>query len=218
MNASERPNIKHPVEAWRMGSYLCPGCRSFVSLEGCPVLHESLCPYCNESYFIPKQLGKFWLFRNLGGGGGGAVYEAFHEDFPDKLYAVKILPPNTSKQLIGNLAYEAQVMERLRSHECIANSLAWGELNGEHYIAMDFVEGERMDYKIRRLGKLSEEEMILIMLRLIAAEVHIYNRGFLYRDMKPQNVILNGEGGAFLFDFGISKSLQICCENLLPIP
>ncbi len=204
---------QHPVQSWSVGSFLCPGCSSFVSLGDYPVLATISCPYCGADYFTPKKVGKFWLFEHLGGGGGGAVYKAYHESSTSKSYAVKILPPTSSKKLIGSLEEEAQIMERLRSHACIANSLAWGEYEGEHFIAMEFVDGERMDRKIKRLGKLSEPEMLLIILRLLAAETHIYNRGFLYRDMKPQNVILNPQMGAYLYDFGICVTIEQALDD-----
>jgi serine/threonine-protein kinase len=78
---------------------------------------------------------------------------------------------------------------------------------------MEFVHGERMDHRIKRLGKIPETEMILIMLRLLAAETHIYSRGYLYRDMKPQNVILNDRTGAVLFDFGICVSIEAALDD-----
>lgn len=211
--SNQEKATRREVEHWARGFYLCPGCRSFVSLDDYYELAIIECPYCDQEYFTPKKVGRFWLYEHLGGGGGGAVYKAYHEGYPEKDFAVKILPPNTSKKLIGSLETEAQIMEALRSHTCIANSLAWGEENGEHFIAMDFVQGERMDQKIKRLGTIPEAEMILIMLRLLAAETHIYSRGFLYRDMKPQNVILNSLTGAFLYDFGICCTIEEALDD-----
>jgi len=78
---------------------------------------------------------------------------------------------------------------------------------------MQCIDGERLDKRIQRLRKLPEVEALLIALRILAGETHIYNQGFLFRDMKPENVIVNNDG-AFLFDYGICIRVEDAYEDM----
>ncbi len=75
-------------------------------------------------------------------------------------------------------------------------------------MATQFISGERLDKRIERLGTLDDIEVILIALRLLAAETHIYNCGYLFRDLKPENVLITEDDGAFLYDYGICIKVE----------
>ena len=200
-----------PLEAFLQGTFPCTHCEGLMALEGLVPLSRVNCAYCHDETIVPLHIAGFWLFDYLGGGGMGAVYKAYHCDFPDKFYAVKILPRGKKKhhpRLVRNLQNEAAIADDLRGHACLTQALAWGFEDGEHYMAMDFIEGERMDKKIKRLGSLPENEVLLICLRLLSSMAHIYNRGYLYRDLKPHNVMLSPQEGAYLFDFGICLGVE----------
>lgn len=190
------------------GHFVCTECGKILELNKYTPLVAGQCEYCNRVNFIPMKVGDFYLVGPLGGGGMGAVYRSLRLNETVE-YAVKVLPRGgrTDADLIDNLQSEAIVAEALRSHPCLANLVEHGYEDGEHYMAMGFIKGERLDSRIERLSKLDELDVLLIGLRLLSAIAHIYNRGFLFRDMKPQNVIVCEDTGAFLFDFGICMSL-----------
>ena len=170
------------------------------------------CPKCQDMVLVPLRVAGFWLCKPLGAGGMGATYLAWREndDFADG-YAVKILPRDGkhNPRLIANLKQEADVVMALGVHPAIVHGVDSGHEGDEHYLATRFVEGERLDVRIERLRRIPEIEAIGVCLRLLGAEAHIYNQGYLFRDLKPQNIIV-GDEGAFLFDYGICETLEDC--------
>ncbi len=206
---------RHPLEAYTQGAFFCSGCKKPVGLDGFSPLEMGRCPHCDTPNFVPQKISKFWLFYPLGGGGMGAVYKAYHEDYPDNYFAIKVLPRDKKDdpELIENLTSEAEIVSDLGEHPCIINGVDAGYDAGEHYLATEFIEGERLDKRIERLGKLPENEVLLIALRLLAAETHIYNCGYLFRDMKPENVLITRDHGAYLYDYGICLNIESALEE-----
>ena len=200
----------HPVEALIDGTFTCTDCDKNAPLSGFASLEMGRCPNCKAPNFIPQKISKFWLFYPLGGGGMGAVYKAYHEDYLDSLFAVKILPRDQKDNpaLIDGLKHEAQIVEKLGEHPCMVSGVEAGHKDGEHYLATQFIDGERLDKRIERLGKLPDLEVLLIALRLLSAETHIYNRGYLFRDLKPENVLITRDHGAYLYDYGICMTVE----------
>ena len=181
-----------------------------MPLQGLSPLEMGRCKRCKTPNFVPLRISKFWLFYPLGGGGMGAVYKAYHEDYRDDFFAVKILPRDKKEDpaLIQNLPSEADHLAPLGKHPCIISGIESGYKDGEYFLATQFISGERLDKRIERLGTLPDIEVFLIALRLLAAETHIYNRGYLFRDMKPENVLITENEGAYLYDYGICISLE----------
>lgn len=198
------------VASFRAGSAPCEQCGALMPLTAGPALEMVPCPDCGAPHLLPRRLAGFWLFSPLGAGGMGAVYKAVHEDRPTAMVAVKILPRDgrTDPNLIDSLTREADITRQFSGHPCVANLVDTGCEEGEYYLATEFLAGERLDRRIARMGKLPTHEVLLLGLRLLAAEAHIYSRGYLYRDMKPENVIITEEHGAVLFDYGIAQPLH----------
>lgn len=192
----------HPAELFDTGLLTCTRCGAEIPFADEPPLSIVPCPKCEQGRnFVPMCIDEFWLFAPLGGGGMGSVYEAYVREDPTQLAAVKILPREKKNDpiLINGLRAEAATIEQLGHNPCIVSGLGSGFADNEHFLAMEYVQGERLDKRIQRLYRLPELEVILVALRLLQAETHIYNQGYLYRDMKPENVIVNRQG-AFLFD------------------
>ncbi len=197
--------LEGSVESFSRLQLVCTSCKSLVSFEGHPPLSLMTCTRCQKGYnFVPLQIDRFWLFAPLGGGGMGSVYKAHDAADTSRCAAVKILPRDkkTDPILVAGLEAESKIIVQLGSNPCIVNGLGSGFANDEYYLAMEYVEGERLDKRIQRLSRLPELEVVLVGLRLLEAETHIYNQGYLFRDMKPENIIVNDKG-AFLFDYGI---------------
>jgi serine/threonine-protein kinase len=205
----------HPLEALSQGYLQCSDCDQMLPLQQYEPLVAGKCDGCGSINFVPMRVGKFWLFYPLGGGGMGAVYKAYWEEKPDDFFAVKILPRQQTEnpRLIEALEEEAAIIGALGQHPCIVSSVGAGFVDNEHYLATTFVDGERFDKRIERLGKVPEMDVLYIALRLIAAEAHIYNRGFLFRDLKPENIIITEADGAFLFDYGICMAVKTALED-----
>lgn len=211
----KRKRDENPVEAYLRGTFRCTECGAFGDLEGLPTLAMSPCPRCETPNFIPLQMAEYWLTAPLGGGGMGAVYKGFHQDNLDRLLAIKVLPRNKlgDEKLIKALTQEFDVVTQIGTHPCIVGAVDSGWVNEEPYLVMDFIRGERLDQRINRVEKLTERDALLVGLRILSGEAYIYNRGFLFRDLKPENVICTDEEGAFLFDFGICMPLEKALHN-----
>lgn len=196
---------KHPIEYYMQGFAFCPDCGALIALNELTPLEMFHCPLCNKMSFAPKKVGNFWLFEPIGGGGMGAVYKAYHQKYQDDLFAVKILPRNQLRNTIAieALLAEAEIARDLDVFPYIACLVSSGRKDKEYYFAMEFIKGKRLDYKIEELGKIPQLDAILYLLQILAADAHIYKCGYLYRDLKPQNIIIDKTGNAILFDYGI---------------
>ena len=207
---------EHPLEAYTNGAFACTKCGRRTPLQGLTPLEMGRCSHCDMSNFVPKRINGFWLFYPLGGGGMGAVYKAYHEQFLGQFYAVKVLPREKRRdpELIHNLQSEAAIVSALGQHPCVVSGVESGYRDDEHYLATQFIEGERLDKRIERLGRLPELEVILIALRILAAEAHIYNQGYLFRDLKPENILITGTEGAYLYDYGICITIDNALKEI----
>lgn len=174
-------------------------------MKGLQELRMVECPACKAINLVPMQVGRFWLFEPLGGGGMGSVYRALSADKVDRHFAVKVLSrvEKTKPANIHALLNEARIGKLIGDHPCLVKCVDSGCENGEYYSAMDLVQGERLDKSIDRLGRLPEQQVLQIALHVLAAEQHIFKCGYLYRDLKPENIIINDEGYAILFDYGL---------------
>ncbi|HAR64734.1 MAG TPA: hypothetical protein DCR55_00755 [Lentisphaeria bacterium] len=201
------------LQLLREGKTQCLECRNEYPVGGEP-LQQHECPQCGAENLTPCNIGKYWLFGLIGGGGMGAVYQAYHEDKGHLIFALKLAPYHSEFQdkMEEALRSEYHVMQALGNHPCIASSHELCEFGDKVFVVMDYISGERLDARIHRLKQLSEVEVALLALRLISAEVHIFRSGYVFRDIKPENVILTAKG-AVLYDFGICMARPKALED-----
>jgi len=203
-------DFKPELDDLREGYVSCPGCSKRVPLSDYEGLSVVDCPFCSTPMFIPVRIKGFWLYEPLGGGGMGSVYKAMSGDAPGA-FAVKVLPRSKKHDpaLISALEREGRIWKVLGKFPHIAEVVDYGAEDDEHFIASRFVQGTRLDIYISTASRLSERQAIDILSQIIDAELHIVNCGFLYCDIKPENVIIVEETAtAKLFDFGLCVSLE----------
>ena len=208
---SNAPAPSTLLQAFSNGEIVCPACHKHAPRAGLEPCTTTKCPACGAEIFVPRLLGDYFLYALLGIGGMGAVYKAIQTSAPDNApVAVKTLSPasNGNPADISALLNEARVAELFTDSEFIAGCLAHGCVGGEYYTVSPCIEGERLDRRIQRLETLPESDVLKLALHLLAAEQHIYRRGFLFRDMKPENVIINQYGYAILLDFGLCLPVE----------
>ena len=154
-----------------------------------------------------KLRGQYRIIRLLGRGGMGAVYLA-RDLTLDREVAIKVMKTaGDREEIYGRLRREAKAAARL-SHPNIVPLHAFGDVEGTPYVVMGYVRGEPLAARLRRDGRLPEEDARRILAEVADALDHAHRQGIVHRDIKPDNVLLDDESGrALLTDFGVAKAL-----------
>ena len=199
------------IENYEKNLFECPYCRNLIHLMEKVLSDPKPCDHCKKPIMIPYKLGAFWLFQKLGGGSMGTVFKAFHGQHHRSIYAIKTLRHDQKRndRLIRALQREAQVASLFSTDPNIVNLICHGWDGDDYYMAMEFIPGETLLEKIERSGKLKELEALEIITKIIGAEKTILENGYLFRDMKPENVWLGKGNHVYVFDFGLCLPLEI---------
>lgn len=195
---------------FRRGLIPCLGCgyaNQFESAE--QPLSVFSCGRCQAPVIHPLRIRDYWLFQPLGGGGMGSVYKAIQEQ-TGREFAVKVLSREGRRNpdFIQAMVREATAGQAIGSHPNLVAHLECGEENGEYFIVSEFASGDRLDQLIEHHGPLPERTAVAICRQLLEAEMHICQHGYLFRDMKPENVLYVLETQEVrLLDFGLCLPL-----------
>lgn len=149
--------------------------------------------------------GRYAVERELGRGGMGIVFLA-RDIALDRLVAIKLLPPAlaTSTDRRARFLREARTAARL-SHPNIVPIHSVEESDGLVFFVMGYIAGETLGGRIRRLGRLPAAEVSAVMREVAWALAYAHRQGVVHRDVKPENILLEREGGrAMVTDFGIA--------------
>ena len=136
------------------------------------------------------------------------VYCAYDTQL-ERMVALKILHEHFSEDedYVERFRREARAAAQL-SHPGIVTVIDRGEEDGRQFIVFEFVEGETLKDLVERGGPLPIRRALEIALEVGRALAFAHQQGLIHRDIKPQNVLLNGEGTAKVTDFGIARSLE----------
>jgi serine/threonine protein kinase len=154
------------------------------------------------------ELGRYRIEDVLGRGGQATVYVA-HEGPTGRRLALKVLSAEFSHDATvrARLEREAEAVRAL-DHPAIVAVLDTGEVEGNVYISMPLVEGPSLQAEISREGGIEPVRLVRILRQVAAGLDHAHERGMVHRDVKPANVLLDGEDRAYLTDFGLAKVAQ----------
>jgi serine/threonine protein kinase/formylglycine-generating enzyme required for sulfatase activity len=104
---------------------------------------------------------------------------------------------------VRRLQREARAAATL-DHPHICAVYEVGEADGRPFIAMQYVEGQPLDERVRR-GPITVDETLSIAMQVVDALAEAHGRGVLHRDIKPANIMINARGDAKVMDFGLAK-------------
>ncbi len=157
-------------------------------------------------------IGSYRVLRKLGEGGMGAVYVAEHALIGRKA-AIKVLLPSLSanQDIVQRFFNEARAATAIQDAGIVQIFDFGYHTDGSAYIVMEYLEGETLDARLRRLGRLHPHDAVRIMRQSAGSLAAAHSRGIIHRDLKPENIFLvrdaevaGGERPKIL-DFGIAK-------------
>jgi serine/threonine protein kinase/Tfp pilus assembly protein PilF len=151
-----------------------------------------------------SKLGRYEIRSQLGAGGMGEVYLA-QDTKLDRKVALKILPQEFAedKDRMSRFVREAKSASAL-NHPNIITIHEIGEINGTHFIATEYIEGETLQTRLKGQS-LSLKSTLEIALQVASALDAAHRAGIVHRDIKPDNVMVRDDGIVKVLDFGLVK-------------
>lgn len=161
----------------------------------------------DEGRFLPGTVlaGRYRVIALLGRGGMGEVYRATDIKLGQAV-ALKFVSEakahdtRVQSRLLGEVRLARQV-----SHPNVCRVHDIGEIEGQPYISMEYVDGENLGALLRRIGRLPADKATEIGRKLCAGLAAAHDRGVLHRDLKPSNIMIDGRGQVLITDFGLAK-------------
>ena len=193
------------------GTRFCGRCAAPLRAEGGPpAATETLRTPIRELTTGSTFARRYQVIEELGKGGMGRVYKVFDTEVREKL-ALKLLNPD--------IASDADTIERFRNelrlartvshrHICRMHDLGREEETGTYFITMEYVPGEDLKSLIHRIGALPVGKAVTIARQAAEGLAEAHRLGVVHRDLKPQNIMIDREGGARIMDFGIARSVK----------
>ena len=153
------------------------------------------------------RFGKYELRGELGRGGMGVVFRAYHPEL-DRMVALKMLTASgfASPDQRRRFAQEARLVSRIR-HPHIVTVHDVGEFGGQPYFTMDIVSGASVATHLQH-GPIPIDRAVAWMIMIAKAVDHLHANGVIHRDLKPSNVMLDECEEPCLLDFGLARALD----------
>jgi serine/threonine protein kinase len=161
---------------------------------------------------VGQIIGKYRVVRLLGEGGMGVVFEGVRDDIGGRA-AVKLLHAELARNTdVATRFFNEARAANLIDHPSIVRIFDYGTLpDGRAYLSMEYLEGEALSSRIRRLRRIGQSEVLRLGRQIAAALAAAHEKRVIHRDLKPANVMIvrdpEAPGGerAKLLDFGIAK-------------
>jgi WD40 repeat protein/predicted Ser/Thr protein kinase len=155
-------------------------------------------------------LGDYALLEKLGKGGMGVVYRA-RQVSADRIVALKIIRPDKLDELVPakrqewleRFRREAKVAARIQSDD-VVTVYEVGEIAGEHFYSMRYVDGGSLAELIHN-GPLDSRRAAKYLQKMASAVAAVHAVGIVHRDIKPRNILIDGNDRPYLSDFGLAK-------------
>jgi serine/threonine protein kinase len=148
-----------------------------------------------DQYDIKKELGR---------GGMAIVYKAVQQNLGREV-ALKVLPQGMThdRKMLERFHREAQSAAQL-NHPHIVTIFDEGEINGVHYMAMEYLQGRNLHAIIKEKGPVSPKQAVSLIAPVAEALGYAHEEGTVHRDVKSSNVMVTDVGRPVLMDFGIA--------------
>lgn len=190
---------------------LLAACPELASALDCLERLKGLAPEVEEAPLLlgrpPREFGGYEILDEIGRGGMGVVYRA-RQVALDRIVALKMILGSqlASAEHVRRFQTEARSAARLR-HPNIVPIHEVGEYCGQHFFAMEYIEGESLASRLAR-EPMKIETGVQIVAAVARAVAHLHREGLIHRDLKPGNILLDLEGRPYVTDFGLAKVLS----------
>ncbi len=153
--------------------------------------------------------GRYELEQLVGAGGMSSVFRA-HDRVLERTVALKVLHERLVAQgdVVERFRREAKLVAGLSHHNIVA-VIDRGEHESRPFIVFEYIAGENLKQLVGRTGPLPVERALELAIQVARGLAFAHEKGFVHRDVKPQNVLLNGDGEAKVTDFGIARALSV---------
>lgn len=154
---------------------------------------------------LGETLGSYYIKDRLGQGGMGAVYLA-RDMALERMVALKVLLPRFADddEFVARFQREARASAKL-NHPNIVQVYTVDVESDPPYMAMEYIEGEALESRIRRETRLPWQQALNVLAQVASALACAHEAGIIHRDIKPGNVLVDKKGRIRVTDFGIAK-------------
>ena len=176
---------------------------SFMKTPALDMEAQALADEQNES-LAGRRIGHHEIVALLCAGGMGVVYLA-HDTRLGRKVALKLLPPlfTNDAERLRRFQREARAVSAL-NHPNILTIYEIGQADGRHFISTEYIDGLTLRQRMERT-QMSLGEKLDVVLQVAGALAEAHAAGIIHRDVKPENIMLRGDGLAKVLDFGIAK-------------
>jgi len=146
------------------------------------------------------------IVEEIGRGGMGVVYKAYQQS-TKRVVALKVMLDGPFASETGRRRFEREVelIAQLK-HPNIVTIYESGILSGKYYLAMDCIDGQRLD-AFASIRQLSVKNILAMFATVCDASNYAHQRGVIHRDLKPTNILVDEEGQPHVLDFGLAKQM-----------
>jgi serine/threonine protein kinase len=160
-----------------------------------------------KAEMAPQPFGKYELLGEIGRGGMGVVYRALQTDLERPVALKMILSSRlASPDDVRRFYAEARAAGSLR-HPNIVGIHEAGEVHGQHFFAMDFIEGRSLAQELTR-GPFEPQRAAECLAAVARAVQYLHDHNMIHRDLKPSNILLSADGTPYVTDFGLAKTFR----------
>jgi serine/threonine-protein kinase len=150
--------------------------------------------------------GRYTAEQEIGRGGSALIFRA--RDPGGKIVALKVLRPELLVSVEADRFLREIRLASTLDHPRIAPLLDSGSVEWVIFYVMEYIEGPTLRQALAERSPLDVSNAVSIGLDLLDAIAHAHARGIVHRDVKPENIVLSGDRGAVLLDFGIARAME----------
>ncbi len=184
-------------------------CRSDSIVANSSANNSGMEPAESSSVTSPgNTIGQYNLIEEVGRGGMGVVYKAQHTRL-NRIVAVKVLPAGlvSDPATVARFDNEILAIGQL-NHPNIVRAIDANEINGQHILVIEFVEGRDLASLVKDEGPFSADRACRLIRQAALGLQHIHEAGMVHRDLKPGNLIVSNDGVVRILDLGLALLIE----------